>query len=258
MKKQILNITLLLILFSVYLYPGSVILKRNIFTAPQPKIETQTILKPPPAPPLDTLIEILGIIYFTEAEEDSFVIIKNKRTNTEDMYKVGDNVGQAKILKIEIDRVLFEYDNKTIFLNIESKSFEAPPVSILRKTPSEIQQQKTETSSSGEIIKNVDFNKIITSLESDRSLIEKVNIIPNISNGKIEGYRVSNLPEGSIPYQYGLRNGDIIKSVNGIIIDSIGTAFRVYNQIKNSDTGTVTVEIIRDGQILKYTYQLNR
>jgi len=237
----------------------SIILKRNIFTAPPPKIETKNILKPPPLPSLDSIIEILGIVYFPN--DNSFVIIRDKRKNTEEIYKVGDNIGQAKIVKIEVDRVFFEYDNKTICLNFENKVEEGPFVSILKKEPEESSQKnphiKLQTDLSQRVVV-VDFNKTIASLENDRNLIEKVNILPNVNNGKIEGFRVFNLPENSIPYQYGLRNGDIIVRVNGVLIDSIATGFNVYNQIKNSDTDTVTVDIIRGGQPMSFTYKLNR
>ncbi|MCM8818860.1 MAG: hypothetical protein NC915_05245 [Candidatus Omnitrophica bacterium] len=266
MKKKALILSVFI--FSNYLLPSSIILKRNIFTAPPPppKVETQTILKPPPLPPLESLIEIVGIIYFTEGE--SFVIIKNKRRGDEDIYKTDDIIEKARIVKIEIDKVFFEYDDKNVCLTIEKSSPDASVISVsssktyeggTRFSPrvsttslSETTNQLTPTTF------NIDFNRVITELESDRSLIEKVNVIPNISDRGIEGFRVLNLPEGSIPYQYGLRNGDIIRSVNGIVIDSIATGFRIYNQIKNSNINTVNVEIIRDGKPINYTFQLNR
>lgn len=250
--------------FNILFAKESIILKRNIFTAPPPppppaKIETTSILKPPPLPSLETLIEILGIVYFPSG--CSFVIIKDKKTNSENIFKEGEKVGESKIVKILMDKVIFEYDGKNISLNLENKST-GTPIIISKEETSKISvvPKLPETPKTPEEVfsMDVDFNKTITSLLNDRGLIEKVNIIPNVNEGKVDGFRVSNLPENSIPYQYGLRNGDIVRRVNGILIDSISTAFNVYNQIKNSNTQIVTIEILRDNKPILLTYRLNR
>jgi len=240
----------------------SVILKRNIFTAPPPpppKIETTSILKPQPLPPLDTLIEILGIVYFPKG--NSYAIIKDKKTGIEGIYKEQEMLGQAKIIKIEKDKVYFEYDNKTISLNLENKPSQAGII-ISKDEVSSDEKQKINIVSpkipEKVISMDVDFEKTITELINDRNLIQNLNLTPNVNEGKIDGFKVSNLPENSIPYQYGLRNGDIVRRVNGILIDSIATGFNVYNQIKNSNINVVTVEILRGNQPLLFTFRLNR
>jgi type II secretion system protein C len=241
----------------------SVILKRNIFTAPlpppQPKVDTTSILKPPPLPSLETLIEIVGIVYFPEGT--SFVIIKDKAKNSEDIFKEGEKVRESKIVKILIDKVIFEYDGKNVTLNLENKSSGVPLVVSKEETSKiSISPVVPETPKIPEnvVTMDVDFNKTINTLINDRSLIENLNLIPNVNEGKIEGFRVLNLPESSIPFQYGLRNGDIVRRVNGILIDSISTAFNVYNQIKNSNVQVVTVEILRNNKPILLTYRLNR
>jgi general secretion pathway protein C len=260
MKRKFL---IFLIIFSMNCFSReSIILKRNIFTAPPPpppKIETPSILKPQPLPSLDSLIEILGIVYFPKG--NSYVIIKDKKTNTEEIYKEQELVGQAKIIKIEKDKVYFEYDNKTISLNLENKPTETGII-ISKDSLSLDEKQKVNIISpkipEKVISMDVDFEKTIGELVNDKNLIQNVNLTPNVNEGKIEGFKVSNLPENSIPYQYGLRNGDIVKRVNGILIDSMSTAFNVYNQIKNSNVQVVTVEILRDNKPILLTFRLNR
>lgn len=261
MKK---GIFVLIVSLNILFSKESIILKRNIFTAPlppppSPKIETTSILKPAPLPALETLIEISGIAYFPSG--CSFVIIKDKKTNIENIYKEGEKVGESKIIKILKDKVVFEYDGKSISLNLENKSSstslviskeEGPKVTISPKLP-EAPKVPEELLSF-----DVDFNNTISALITDRKLMENLSVTPNVIEGKVEGFKVSNLPEDSLPYKYGLRNGDIVKRVNGVIIDSINTAFKVYNQIRNSNTQIVTVEILRDNKPILLTYRLNR
>ncbi|HOM27108.1 MAG TPA: hypothetical protein PKV21_06345 [bacterium] len=261
MKKTVFII--LGCIYSILFGKESIILKRNVFTAPPPppppKVETTSILKPAPLPSLETLIEILGIVYFPEGT--SFVIIKDKKTNIENILKEGERIGESKIIKIMKDKVIFEYDGKNVSLNLENKSSGIPlVVSREETTKISVSPKLPETPKIPEdvVTMDVDFNNTINTLVNDRKLIENLNVIPNVNEGKVEGFRVLNLPENSIPYQYGLRNGDIVRRVNGVLIDSISTAFNVYNQIKNSNTQIVTVEVLRNNKPVLFTYRLNR
>jgi len=240
----------------------SVILKRNIFTKPlppSPPKQVPSILKPAPLPSLDSLIEIVGIAYFPD--NNSLVIIKDKRTGNETLCKEGDIIYDAKIIKISKEKVYFEYDNKQVYLNLENKAGEGGFI-VSKELISSDDKNKINVVSQKipeEVISmDVDFEKTITELINDKNLIQNLNLTPNINEGKIDGFKVSNLPENSVPYQYGLRNGDIVRRVNGILVDSIATGFSIYNQIKNSNTNIVTVEVLRDNKPLLLTFRLNR
>ncbi|MCS7180385.1 MAG: hypothetical protein NZ891_03435 [bacterium] len=254
----------LLVVLNTVFGRESIILKRNIFTAPlppppTPKTEPTNILKPPPLPSLETIIEITGIIYFPQG--NSFAIIKDKKTNNENIYKEEEKVGESKIIKILKDKVIFEYDGKNISLNLENKSTNTPLVISKEETSKVvISSPKVENPNFPEevISMNVDFNKTVNSLINDQKLIENLNLLPNVKEGRVEGFKISNLPENSLLYQYGLRNGDIIRRVNGILIDSVATGLKVYTQIKNSNTDIVTIEVLRENRPILLTYRLRR
>ncbi|MCM8762587.1 MAG: hypothetical protein NC929_04650, partial [Candidatus Omnitrophica bacterium] len=102
----------------------------------------------------------------------------------------------------------------------------------------------------------VDLNKALTEVKNDKELFRKVNVIPKLNGGKIDGFEISNLPQDSLPYKYGLRDGDIVRRVNGVFIDSIAKGFSVANQIIKEGTEIVTVEIIRNNNPLVLTFKL--
>ena len=104
MSKKIVILGIIGVVFSS-LYGAqdySVILKRNIFTEPAPKPqpvpEKTPILKPAPPPSLISLIDVAGIIYFSEG--GSFVIVKSKKTNEEIVLQEGDIIENASVVKI--------------------------------------------------------------------------------------------------------------------------------------------------------------
>jgi len=102
----------------------------------------------------------------------------------------------------------------------------------------------------------IDFEKTIAELKNDTKLMKNLNVAPYIKNGKIEGFKIKKLPSESLPYRYGLRDGDIIHRINGILIDSISRGFSVYNQIIRSNTRIVTVEVLRNNQPVVFTFKL--
>ncbi|MCM8804968.1 MAG: hypothetical protein NC833_06910, partial [Candidatus Omnitrophica bacterium] len=188
MKKKILFCVLILCPIIFPKEKNSIILKRNIFTSPVPKVEPKSILKEEPLPSLDTLIEISGIIYFPLG--NSYAVIKEKKTNIEGIYKEGDIVANAKILKIEINKVIFEYENKNISLNLENK-FQDIGLVISKEN---IQEKELKTENiiipkvpEKVISMDVNFDDTITNFVNDKKLIENVNIIPNVKEGKIDG-----------------------------------------------------------------------
>lgn len=236
----------------------SIIFKKNIFTSPIPQkpiIEKRPILKPPS---LTSLIELKGIIFFREGP--SYAIINIKKKGKDFVFEEGEKIGEIKILKIKKNEVVFLYNGKEEMLKIKSKSQSGKYVKVAPGI--EVKLDKKEKKKKDVLVPKfeepviIDFEKTITELKRDTTLIKNLNVNPYIKNGKIEGFRISKLPAGSLPYKYGLRDGDVIHRINGILIDSISRGFSVYNQIVRSNTRIVTVEVLRNNQPVVFTFKL--
>lgn len=254
----------------------SVILKRNIFSEPPPKpqpiIEKVPIVKPAPPPSLSSLIDIVGIVYFSEG--GSFVIVKSKKANEEIVLKEGEVIENAQVLRIEESAVVFLYDGKEERFSLKQEGSDGmfvsvtPEVSIkvdentiddLKQTGGTVAQIVNPSSTTIPEFTDpvfVELKKALDEIKNDKELFKKVNVTPKLNAGKIDGFEVNNLPPDSLPYKYGLRDGDIIRRVNGIFIDSISKGFAVANQIIKEGTEIVTVEVIRNNSPLVLTFKV--
>jgi len=251
----------------------SIILKRNIFAEPPPKppvVEKTPILKPAPPPPLSSLIDIAGIIYFPDG--GSFVVVKSKKGNEEIVLKEGDVIERATLMKIEEDGVVFLYDGKEERFSLRQEDNSRMMVSVapgLRVKIDEGMEVKKEGKTEAQIVNPtatvvpeftepifVNLNTALNELRNDKELFKKVNVVPKLNEGKVDGFQVNNLPPDSLPYKYGLRDGDIVRRVNGIFIDSIAKGFSVYNQIIKEKAEIVTVEVIRNNTPIVLTFRL--
>lgn len=74
-------------------------------------------------------------------------------------------------------------------------------------------------------------------------------------NGKIDGFKIFNVNKNSVFGKLGLRQNDIIKSVNGKQIKSYGDAFKIYNEINKLDY--LTFEVLRNNEIMELSYEID-
>jgi type II secretory pathway component PulC len=85
------------------------------------------------------------------------------------------------------------------------------------------------------------------------SEILKASMGLNINlEGKIEGYKIYNIPSGHVFRGFKLENGDIVKRVNGMPLNDIKRMLDIWNSIL--DYEKITVDIDRKGIILTYKF----
>ena len=63
-----------------------------------------------------------------------------------------------------------------------------------------------------------------------------------------QGYRVSGVGVGSRLYQFGMRPGDVIRSINGIPVNSMGDAALATRSMKGASA--LSFEVERSGEVL--------
>ncbi|MCL0086882.1 hypothetical protein M1N65_02315, partial [Thermodesulfovibrionales bacterium] len=77
-------------------------------------------------------------------------------------------------------------------------------------------------------------------------LLTTVLISPHHEGGEFVGYRLSRLKDGSFLHQLGFRRGDIIKRVNGKVIDSPEEAMALFARL--GDMTAISVDMLREGK----------
>jgi general secretion pathway protein C len=100
----------------------------------------------------------------------------------------------------------------------------------------------------------------------DRSLLEHYasnidDIYKNIGIGEVKkgkdvvGFRINFVKRDSPFAQLGIRRDDVIKSINGQVIDSYSAAFGVYKNIKDIDNMSLVIE--RGKEEMELEYEIN-
>jgi hypothetical protein len=87
---------------------------------------------------------------------------------------------------------------------------------------------------------------LAAALESPRSVAGGARIIPAVKDGRPIGMKLYGLRKGSIARELGFENGDVIRAVDGVMLDSVDTAMALYGRVRHARR--FAVEYRRNGE----------
>lgn len=196
----------------------------------------------------------------TGSEKDPFAVIEEKKERKQNLYRVGDAVDQATIKMILREKVVLNVSGKDEVLEMEKASDRGSsgrPAArsrvggTTRRAP--VEKVTGTTRKPGEQHIALNRSQVTEALENANDVMKKVRIRPHFKNGKPDGLSMTGIRPRSIFRKMGLRNGDIITSVNGEDVRNMNEAIEMFQQF--GDAEDMQVQIRRRGrdQLLKYT-----
>ena len=85
-------------------------------------------------------------------------------------------------------------------------------------------------------------------------LLTQARLVPNFTGGAADGFRIFSIVPESLFEKAGLRNGDIIHSINGVELKDPEKAFQIYQLLKDNDR--FAIDLVRAGQNLSLNYEV--
>lgn len=180
-----------------------------------------------------------------ESERDSWAVIENKKTGEQSLFQVGDPVEGGTIRKITRNQVILRVNGEDQLLEVDITQKPSAMASSSPALPEpETGLSDTESASqppSGTGLPN---------------LMKQARIRPFFSNGKPDGLLLYGIRNDSIFQQIGLRNGDIIKSINDSDILSAQDAVTIYQSLDTplEEMPDIRFTVQRRGKIQEIVY----
>jgi len=100
----------------------------------------------------------------------------------------------------------------------------------------------------------VDQREVVSSTENLNQLLTQARALPYTEQGKIVGFRISEIVPGSLYEKLGLQNGDVIQKINAQDVDDPGKFFQMYQSLK--EERSVSIDLIRGGQRQTQNYEI--
>lgn len=184
-------------------------------------------------------------------EEYSIALIKENNSGVSMTYGLGfDILGEATITKIEKERVYFQRTNseQIEYIEIGGEKAVAPP-----KENNDAKEEDGGVQKTGANKYTIDQSVLDEILENPEKLYTQVRVTPfKDDGGNISGYRMTGIRRQSIFYKLGIKNGDIVHSVNGQGLTSLSAAMEAYNSLGNSKSFNFDITRRKTKQTFEY------
>lgn len=230
------------------------IIDRNIFNSrakdsrftpeAQPELDFQNIR------PSNIAADLLGTLDF-ENSVFSAALVKDRGSNSTSFYRRGDRLQDASVVKVERHRLIIERAGRLEFLEIQAAKLS--PKTAAMTTPG--------AAGGSEDIKQIEDNRFevtqasLTAALEDPALMSSARAEPNIdANGRINGFRITNIQDNSVFKKLGIQRGDVIKRVNGDELNGIDKVTQLFGALRSEKR--ISLDIERNGVGVNYIYDI--
>jgi type II secretion system protein C len=228
----------------------SAIFERNLFGNPtlsleeekQPTVHDDSDVENSNREEID--VALLGTV--AGGREVSRAIIEDLKTSSLSLVKVGDTVASASIESIEKDKVVLLHNGHRTIVYLGAGESKQDGRSVLAREPAqrlEVPQAKPPTT-------------IVEKLRYAATMLPRATIKPYTVEGRIEGLRITGLDRIEHLEDIGLKNGDVIRSVNGHLLTSKQEAFQISRKARSQ--ADVSIELMRDNKMETFSFHLGR
>jgi general secretion pathway protein C len=209
-------------------------------------------------------LKLLG----TFSGKNGFAVIEKKGDPAEKTFRVGDNVFDAGVLKeVRKDSAVISSGSRDftlVMLRDELPRASEPEVigaGAVNKTANKTAAPAAKAEWSSEGVKKtgeqawaVDQKAVLHALDNIGTVLTDARLTPVASKDGVEGFLVNEIKPGGIFETIGLKNGDILKRVNGFEVTSPEKAIQVLTGLRGESS--IDLDVVRDGQKMNFHYEI--
>jgi len=166
----------------------------------------------------------------------SRAIIENTKDKTIGPYRIGDRVASATVESIQRDAVILKYEGRHFALRLQTATGDHESGAGENGT----RDRKESSSQSSRP------SPLSTRAGYVEEVFRQVQIEPYVENQQTTGLRLSGLDKTPLAGLIGLKDGDVIQTINGQQLTSKQKAFQVLMKAKTQSR--VNIQLLRDGK----------
>jgi general secretion pathway protein C len=177
---------------------------------------------------------------------ETFVLVRRQSTGEEKVFRLGDKVFDLGPL------VTVRHDTAVIGTVTLHAPMSVPGASDGKQASAVSVPGLANQVSSGSYV--VDQRALSSALDNAGQAMTDARLLPSVKEGKVEGFRVSEVKPGGIFAMVGIGNGDTILRINDFSIDSPGKAMQSLMSLKGQSR--IKVDLVREGKPTTLTYDI--
>ncbi len=183
---------------------------------------------------------------------ETFAMVRHTTKNEERVFRLGDMVFEAgRLAEVGKERAFIVINNK----KVELLTPMTPPVtSPAGQTAPGTAHTITAVASTGAGSYVIDQRALNAALDSPAQAMSDARLLPSQKDGKVEGFRASEVKPNGVFSMIGIKNGDVLLRLNDFPMDSPDKALQSFIALKGQNR--LKLDIIRDGQPQTFNYDI--
>jgi general secretion pathway protein C len=207
-----------------------------------------------------------------QSKSKPYAIIEDQN-NTESLYQVGEDIPDAgKLVSVETSRAIIDRDGHRVAIEIPASDIpEAPPSALngalrsprFRGLPAAMRRNRPhgigrpaandDNDNSDANNSKLDLKKlgpgkfevsraeVAQTMQNPAQFFSQMRAMPHFVNGKTDGFSISQVAPGSVFDQLGLRDGDLVTSIDGKPVTNPMQAMGLMQSMRTQSTLDLTI-----------------
>jgi general secretion pathway protein C len=196
-------------------------------------------------------VKLLGTLVASDTQW-SLASIQDLETQRARSLMVGDDLMGARILSIERERIIVAANNREEFIDGEASPTAAPALTRTTATANPVPESGIRAV--GEHAYEIPNEELQNALSRLDLLATQARVVPAIEDGKPAGFKLAAIRPGSLYTKIGLQNGDVLKRINGLTLDTPEKMLEAFAKLREAKH--IELDIGRAGGSVRKVYDV--
>ena len=204
---------------------------------------------PPSRAPLNlaSKLTLLGVVIGDHGGVSA--IVEELSSKRQLFFRLHDQIPDVgEISEIRRDGIVVRLDVQQEFLALAASQIEKPPLAPVTAGAA------VAPVPGGPIRTVLDRRDVEQAMGDLPKLLSQARAVPYLVNGAMNGFRLDFIAPSSFYEKIGLKYGDVLQQVNGVVIRDPGTMLTLFQQLRSEKT--VNLDVLRNNQRTAMTFDI--
>jgi general secretion pathway protein C len=233
---------------------SKLILERDIFRVGQAAAaeEAKKVPNvPPERPKIEPKRELPLRLLGTVVDEGgaSLAVIENSGVKSQDVYRLGDRIGDMRVTRIEQNRVVLLSGGVSQTLDLLLTGQNAGGAKVVAEAPAPAPASEPVNAGGGPMVRVASaterqINARVSAENRNQAteFLRKLKVAPHQTDGKADGLSLSGVGDSALAQLSGLKDGDVIQTINGHPVPNETKAAQVLKKARNLGTASLGLQ----------------
>ncbi len=205
------------------------------------------------AAPATAPTELLLLGTVVGSFRETFALVRHTTKQEERVFRLGDLVFDAgRLVEVRKESAFIVINNKKVELLTPMTPPASPQTGQIPPTGAPHTVTAVANIGAGSYV--IDQRALNAALDNPAQAMSDARLLPSQKDGKVEGFRASEVKPNGVFGMIGIKNGDVLLRLNDFPMDSPDKALQSFIALKGQNR--LKLDILRDGQPQTFNYDI--